>query len=136
MNNLFNVTNVHEFIDIIDKAFNDTQYGPLDKLSPINDITESKNNIIIRLEMPGTDKAKISVSVENNILKVTGIKEKPSEDGFKNLYSRCLYGTYEKEILLPKNVNIDSIKASYESGILIVVIPKSKQTDRTSIKIK
>ena len=94
-------------------------------LSPSVDIVEDDKSFKVECEMPGLDEEDIHVSLKEGLLIIKGEKETSTKDKDKNYLLREInYGSYERTILLPENVDVDSAKASFKKGMLWVVIPK------------
>lgn len=103
--------------------------------APIIDIEEDKDNIIVKVEIPGMKKEDIKVAVHGNILSVSGERTQES-DVKEKTYHRIerAYGKFSRSITLPSEVDVDKIRASYKDGLLKINLPKpdsarSKQID-------
>jgi HSP20 family protein len=48
----------------------------------------------------------------------------------------CAYGSFERAIPLPAEVDANKAKADYKRGVLKVELPKLKEEKSTSIKVK
>ena len=78
--------------------------------------------------MPGYDKKEINISLENNVLTISSEKEDKSENENLNYTMReFMHKTFSRSFTLPKSVNSDKIKASYENGILNLNLPKKEE---------
>jgi len=102
---------------------------PVPTLSPNADYEETADSIILHFDMPGLDKDKIKVRVENGMLTVEGERksEKQSGDASGGFYSsEVQYGSYSRSMSLPPNVDGDRVEASYDKGVLTLVFPKRR----------
>jgi len=104
---------------------------------PAVDVAETKNEIVVNIEIPGMDPKQIDISLSEGALTVKGEKKQEKEEKEENyrLIERR-YGTFTRSILLPQEVESDKISASYKNGVLTVVLPKSKEAKKKEIKIK
>lgn len=104
------------------------------------DVYEKGNDVIAEMHVAGMDPEKIDVTVEDNYLRVTGTKEESKEEKEKNYYYREIQrGSFERTIQLPTDVKDQEAKATYENGILRVVIPKEdseKKHKKVKIEVK
>lgn len=94
---------------------------------PDVDITETDKTIVVRCDIPGLEKEKIDVQIQNNYLTLRGTKSLTSEmqEASKGFFRKERhFGSFTKSILLPKPVDETQSKASYENGVLTVEIPK------------
>jgi HSP20 family protein len=104
---------------------------------PSLDVTETKNDIVVKAEMAGIDPKDIDISLTNDLLTIRGEKKQEKEEKDENyhLVERS-YGSFSRSIRLPREVQSDKINASYKNGILKVTLPKSEEAKKKEIKIK
>ncbi len=104
---------------------------------PSLDVSETKNEIVVKAEVPGMDAKDIDISLSNGMLTIKGEKKQEKEEKEENyhLVERS-YGSFTRSITLPAEVKQDKINASYKNGILKVVLPKSEEAKKKEIKIK
>lgn len=90
------------------------------------EVEETANAIVVRVEAPGMDKEDCRISIEGNMLYVSGEKrfERETHDSTYHVMERA-YGAFQRAIPLPGNVDIDQAKASYKNGVLTVRLPKT-----------
>lgn len=101
------------------------------------EVVESDKDVVVRLEVPGMDKADCHISVEGNNLLVRGEKrtERESEDDYYHVMERA-YGCFARAIPLPASVDADSAAATYKNGVLTVKLKKTGTTTAKRIEIK
>ncbi len=106
------------------------------RFSPAVDVYEEKDNIVVETPLAGIDPEKVNITVEDNVLRIEGQSEKKSEVDDKNYYRKEVrFGSFSRTIALPKTVNGDKAQASYDKGMLKIVIPKAEEAKPKSIKI-
>ncbi len=106
--------------------------------APSVDISENKKTIEVNAEMPGLDEKDIEVKLENNILSIAGKKEEEHQEEDrekKYLLKERNFGSFERSIKLPDNIDPDKVKAEFKKGVLSISIPKSKEDEAKKIKI-
>jgi len=97
------------------------------------------DSLVIRAELPGVDPDKdVDISVSDGVLHIEGRREESKEDKDAGSYrSEFHYGTFTRDLRLPKGVEGKQVKASYRDGILEVRIPwpaeKAAAPERVSI---
>ena len=75
---------------------------------------------VVRAELPGLDPEKdIEVRAAKGVLTITATREEETEDKHRTEFR---YGAFSRRIALPEGVNLDRVRASYDKGILEVVI--------------
>ena len=109
----------------------------LEVRAPAVDLFEEKDDIVVKAELPGMDKDNIEVKLTDNTLTITGEKKKEGEVKEENYY-RCerSYGSFVRNIELPKAVHADKVKAAFKNGILEVRIPKTEEAKAKEVKVK
>ncbi|MBU4141551.1 Hsp20/alpha crystallin family protein [Patescibacteria group bacterium] len=90
------------------------------------DVYETNSSIVVESIIGGVNPDNINVSVSNNVLTIKGIREK-SIDAAENInyfVSECFWGPFSRSIILPCEVDVDSIKAGIKKGVLKITLPK------------
>jgi len=102
------------------------------------DVTQTNKEVLVRADLPGMDKDKIEITLEQNkMLKISG-----SRDVVKNQTSQGVVvqerarGVFARTIELPAECGSDGIKASYNNGVLDISIPKKEKSKEDAVKIK
>ena len=87
------------------------------------DVYELKNELVLEIELPGVEKNEVNLQIHDGILSVKGEKKRlsPEEAMFFNRERR--YGKFMRNFPLPEYVELQDIKARYETGILIIRMP-------------
>lgn len=103
---------------------------------PVVDIFEEPEHIRIVAEIPGVKPENFKISVEDNVLTISGTKEQVAEEKAEKVhrYERT-YGSFERSFTLPGTVDPASIKATYEHGVLTIVLPKLEKAKAREIKV-
>jgi HSP20 family protein len=104
---------------------------------PAVDIFEEAGQIRIVAEIPGVKPEDFKISVEGNVLTIKGTKEQVAEEKAEKVhrYERT-YGAFERSFTLPGTVDPGAIKASYEHGVLTVLLPKLEKAKAREIKLE
>jgi len=104
---------------------------------PALDLGEEKDNLWVRVEIPGMKKEDIEVSLEEGMLVISG-ERKPNADYREAQVHRSerFYGRFSRSVALPTAVNPDKVKASYVDGILTVTLPKAEEAKPKQIEVK
>jgi HSP20 family protein len=100
-------------------------------LAPAVDVYEDDKSVIVEAPLPGLDSQDVNVSVENDILTLEGKEQKKKEVDEKNYYMKEVrFGAFHRVVALPTAVDGDKAEATYEKGVLRVVIPKKTEPQR------
>lgn len=106
---------------------------------PAMDVYETKKDVVAEVNVPDFDPEKIEVSIEDGILKVSGHMDEKKEEKEKGYWRKEIRkGSFERMVRLPVAVKEDAVKASYEKGVLKIVMPKAevKPTQKVKVKVK
>ena len=103
---------------------------------PATDIQETKDDVVVSVEIPGMKKDEIKVTVQDNILTIRGEKKQEKEEKDIN-YHRIErnYGSFTRSFSLPTSVKADKISATYEAGVLRILLPKAEKAKPKEIPI-
>ncbi|MBN2032601.1 MAG: Hsp20/alpha crystallin family protein [Deltaproteobacteria bacterium] len=107
------------------------------KEGPFIDLSETKDRLILRAEIPGLTPEDLDISISGDILTVKGEGKQDSvneEEGYRS--TEMNYGYFFRTIQLPCKVQIHEVKATYKDGLLIIDMPKCEPELSREIKIK
>jgi HSP20 family protein len=105
--------------------------------TPSVDIYENKDNIVLEAELPGMKSEDVNISIENNILTISGERkfEKKSEgDNFHRVERG--YGSFTRSFTLPPTVSSENVTAEFENGVLHLTLAKREEAKPRRIEIK
>ncbi len=93
---------------------------------PAVDIYENDDAFVATADLPGLKKDDIDVSIEDNVLTVSGERkfEHSEEKGTFRRVERS-YGTFRRSFTLPRGVEPAKVEARFEDGVLTLSLPKS-----------
>jgi HSP20 family protein len=117
--------------------FGERVWEPFERWSPALDLTETKDSLVVKAELPGIDSKDISIDLSGDILTVRGEKKQEKEEKEESYHSvERSYGSFVRSVRLPVKIEEDKIKASYKDGILKIDMPKAEEAKKKEIKIK
>jgi HSP20 family protein len=90
---------------------------------PAVDITETSNSYVVTLDLPGAEKDKIKAQIEQSTLTVSAPVERYFADEKENDPIR----EYRREFSLANDVDVSTVNARYELGVLTVTLNKKQQ---------
>lgn len=106
---------------------------------PDTDVIERENEIRVICELPGMKTEEVELSLENNVLTISGEKTEKRDNGAaEDTYhlSERRWGRFSRSFVLPREVDSERIQANFENGVLTVTIPKSERARRRRIAIQ
>jgi HSP20 family protein len=104
--------------------------------TPVVDIYETDDYVVVKAELPGVEKDQIGVEVKDGILSLHGERKFEKEVKEEN-YHRIerAYGSFHRSFSLPTSVEQNKISAKFKDGVLEVQLPKKAQTKPKQIKV-
>ena len=102
---------------------------------PASDIAETAKEYIVSMEAPGIDMNKTEITFTGGMLTVKGEKVKESEEDECCHCAERYSGSFERSFRVSDKVDGDKIDATYQDGILKVVLPKSEESSVKKIEI-
>jgi HSP20 family protein len=106
-------------------------------LRPAMDVVENDDNITIRVDLPGLSGDDVHVEMEDNTLTISGeIGDTIEKEGDRYHYRERYSGSFRRSLRLPNTVDANKVDASFENGVLNVVLPKLPQAQPKKIEIK
>ena len=105
------------------------------KAWPAVDVAEQDDAIVVRAEVPGCKAEDIDISVYGNTLTISGEKKLSEEKKEKGYYHvESTYGSFRRELGLPKDVEQDKVDAVCKDGILSITLPKAAKAIKVKVK--
>jgi HSP20 family protein len=106
-------------------------------LLPKLNISETDNKYFIEAELPGVKQSDLELKLDNNILVIKGKTEESKESKERNYFMReRYYGSFQRSLTLPNNINENDITANFKDGILNIEITKKLENSTKSIEVK
>ena len=121
INNFFGSTDVAEGIDF----------------APGIDVSETKNEVRVKVDLPGLTEKDVEVNLSGDILTVKGERKEETEEKDENYYRKeRVYGTFIRQVQIPKKIKADQVKAKFKNGVLHITLPKAEEAIEKGIKIE
>jgi len=123
-----------------DDFFNDRFFNsfntPAHKVnSPAVNVIENDIEFVIEVAVPGLSKKDFSIEVEDDLLVISSVQSEKKEEE-KPQYSRreFSYTNFKRSFQLPETIDQEQIKASHDSGIVSVTLPKKEEVVQAAPK--
>jgi HSP20 family protein len=108
-----------------------------DSWAPALDVYEDKDNVIVRAELPGMKKEAIEISLNENVITVSGERKNEKKyEGSKTSREERFFGSFTRSVALPTAVDSNRVKATYKDGLLTVTLPKAESAKPRQIQIQ
>lgn len=104
---------------------------------PDVDIYETPEEVIVQIEIVGMKQEDIEVIATSNSLLLRGERRDTNPERKKHYHQMEIHwGPFQRELLLPAEVNPEETRATYQDGLLEVVLPKRRASKSLSVKLK
>ena len=105
--------------------------------APALDISERKDAYLVTVELPGLKPEDLDITMEDGLLTIQGERQftaESSEQQFHRVERR--YGAFRRSITLPAHVMAEGIQASFEDGVLQILVPKAEEAKPKRIQVR
>lgn len=124
------------FLDI-DQLLGDELSGRGNTFVPAVDIYQEKDNLVVEMPLPNIEADNVEISVENDVLTVSGHMRKKTETKREDYYRKEVReGSFSRSLILPMSVKGEKAEAVYDDGTLRIVLPKKEEAKPKKIAIK
>lgn len=89
---------------------------------------------VIELDLPGVSRDSIDLDVERNVLTVRA-ERLPRNGDWEALASERPRGAFSRQLVLGDNLDLDHISATYDDGVLRLVVPVAEKAKPRKIQI-
>ena len=103
------------------------------------DVVDKGSEIQVRAELPGMDEDDIDIRLADGLLTISGEKKEEKEEGEEGgdyYLSERRYGSFQRSFRIPDGIDPDKVAATFKKGVLTVSLPKTKEAQERTRKIK
>jgi HSP20 family protein len=105
--------------------------------SPSVDISETKDDFVVKAELPGLEAKDVNVSISGDVLTIKGEKKSEEEEKDEHYHRVERYsGSFQRVFQLPSGVKADKVEANFDKGVLKVILPKVEEAKKKQIEVK
>ncbi|MDX6703937.1 MAG: hypothetical protein QOF26_4163 [Baekduia sp.] len=110
--------------------------GGVRRWIPAMDLVETDDHYVLRADLPGMSEGDVDLSLEDNVLTLSGERKTEHEQGGQGFYRlERAAGAFSRSLTLPEGVDGDAISARFDKGVLEVRIPKPEQRKPRKLQI-
>lgn len=103
---------------------------------PRADIYETEEEIFVVADMPGMDENSLDITLEKNILTISGYVEPEYPENYSLSYAEYEVGDYQRSFTLSNYIDQNNIEATVKNGVLELRLPKAGPARARKIAIK
>jgi len=94
---------------------------------PQIELSETDDQLKVVAELPGLEERNLELTLDNGVLTLKGHK---TVEQHNTLYSERWEGAFERDIVVGQDVDPDKVKASFNNGVLTILLPKKAEAQR------
>ncbi|MDR3615814.1 MAG: Hsp20/alpha crystallin family protein [Candidatus Obscuribacterales bacterium] len=122
-----------ESLDQLPNFANEKFWGDV---TPRVDMTETDKELLVKVELPGMTEKDVEISINRDLLTISGEKKQEKEDSEKGCYRmERQFGSFTRTIPLPYEIEMDKSEAIYKNGVLSIKMPRSVEQHRAAKSI-
>ncbi len=118
------------------QAMGQTPQPPGEYFLPDVDIMEAPNELTIIADMPGVSSEALDVTINDNILTLSGRVTMRIDSAQKTLHQEFSRGDYYRQFRIPREFAAGKVHASLNAGVVTVRIPRDERTRPRKIEIR
>ncbi len=127
---------VHDFDRLVQRTFGWAEGNTYDRAVMPMDVIRRENDVVLRIDLPGADPASIEVTTDMKVLTVAAKRTEEYGEKEKPLIRERVLGSFTRKIRLAETVDTGKIEASYEHGVLSIVLPLQEKAKPRKVEIK
>jgi len=111
-------------------------FGERGQFEPRVNLSETDKELHITAELPGVEEKDLDVSVTRDLLTIRGEKKHEHEEKGKDFHRiERSYGSFQRSIELPAEIDADRVQASFKQGVLNITLPKTERAQARTRRI-
>jgi HSP20 family protein len=127
--------------EAMDRLFDDAFTRPIGlsggSVVPAIDLYQNADDVVVKATLPGIKPGDVQISVTADVLTLHGEFKQENEQKEVTYHIReQRFGSFERNIMLPTDVQTDKARADFENGILTITLPKAETVKPKTINIK
>ena len=101
------------------------------------DVYQIPEALVVRATIPNVKAEEVEVTITDNVLKICGESATEIEEEEKSYLVRELsYGRFERDLVLPKDLETQETTATCQDGLLLITIPKTEKAKPMNVNVK
>jgi HSP20 family protein len=92
------------------------------------------DRFVIEFDLPGISRESLDIDVERNVLTVRA-ERVPRNGDWERLASERPTGVFSRQLVLGDNLDLEHIEASYDAGVLRLVVPVAERAKPRKVTV-
>ena len=120
-------------LDRIAQSIFDTSRQP--RIMPV-DLFREGDQYVLNADLPGVDPGSVDVDVDGHLLTIRAQRSGANRENARWLAQERPFGSYMRQFSIGDDVNAEGISASYDNGVLSVIIPIAERAKPRKIQVE
>jgi len=103
--------------------------------TPATDIFEKSDSLLVVSDMPGVDEKSVDVTLENDVLTITGHQQAAEPEGYAAVRRGAVPGVFRRSFTLTADIDRARIQARIQNGVLRLELPKAEEAQPRKIAV-
>lgn len=103
---------------------------------PPTDIIETKDGVLMLMDMPGADPDSLDVTLDKRVLRISARSQSTVPEGYTLLHAEYRDGSYERSFTVSEPIDTTKIEATFKDGVLRLNLPKAAPSPAAKITVK
>src|SRR5215212_4831090 len=104
---------------------------------PALDVRETDDRFELTVDLPGIEPGDVTVNYEDGTLSISGKREFSKEESGETWHRvERGFGTFARQVRLPRTADAERIEASFDRGVLTVSVPKAEAAKPRTIEVR
>jgi len=104
--------------------------------SPLTDIVETADEILVVTDMPGVDEKCVDITLEKNVLTIYAYPPEETVDKYSQVFGEYGVGDFERKFVVSQEIDREKIAAKVKNGVLTVHLPKAGPAKARKIEVR
>ena len=100
------------------------------------DLYREHDQYVLNADLPGIDPGSIDIDIDGQLLTLRAHRTSDTADGVKWLSRERPGGSYLRQFSIGEGVDTERISASYENGVLSVILPLSERAKPRKVTVE
>ena len=100
------------------------------------DVARVGDRFVLDADLPGIDPATVDIDVDGRFLTIRAERPARPQDGATYLSRERGTGSYARRFTIGQGIDTTSISASYDNGVLSVVLPISESAKPRKVEVQ
>lgn len=101
------------------------------------DVHQTASDIIVRAFVAGVRPDELNISISRDMVELSGSRMEREQTSGADYFTRELFwGSFERTIMLPQEVDVEASSASAKDGLLTIILPKLDKARQTKLRVK